>query len=60
MPQLSAAERDGISLGALRNILYNVDQGVQQGSITLISANDDMSFGKDFFGKLAIVPEVAS
>jgi hypothetical protein len=47
---LSPAERDGISLGALRNILYNVDQGVQQGSITLISADDELSLGKDFFG----------
>lgn len=47
---LSAAERDSISLGALRNVLYGVDQGVQQGTITLISGNDNLTFGRDFFG----------
>ncbi len=47
---LSAAERDGLSLGAMRDLLYNLDQGVQQGTVSIVSANEDLSYGKTFFG----------
>jgi len=47
---LTPAERDGVSLGAMRDLLYNIDQGLQQGTVTLISTNDNLTWGTQFFG----------
>jgi hypothetical protein len=47
---LTPAERDVTSLAGIRDLLFNLDQGIQNKTVTIISQNDDLSYGKGFFG----------
>ncbi len=47
---LTPAERDGMSLGEMRNSVYAVDQGLQSGTIHLVSANESLSYPDGFYG----------